>query len=87
MVSSFFYLCTIASQALASSSAGAFNEWLLKKDITMGINQKNTYLYFFSLCFNLSLILLNRPAILSSSALFFAGTGSCPGHDPDPRKR
>jgi UDP-sugar transporter A1/2/3 len=69
----FFYLCTITIQALASSGAGAFNEWLLKKDIKMGINQKNLYLYFFSLCFNLTLILLNRPHILFSTTLFFAG--------------
>jgi hypothetical protein len=74
VVCSIFYLCTITIQALASSGAGAFNEWLLKRDIKMGINQKNIYLYFFSLCFNLSLILLNRPQILSSTELFFNGT-------------
>jgi len=68
-----FYLCTITIQALASSGAGAFNEWLLKRDIKMGINQKNIYLYFFSLCFNFTLILLNRPQILSSTELFFNG--------------
>jgi len=68
-----WYLGTITAQALASSGAGAFNEWLMKKDINMGINQKNTYLYFFSLCFNLGFILATNPTILSSSELFFAG--------------
>ncbi len=67
------YLATITMQALASSGAGAYNEFLLKKDINIGINTKNAYMYVFSIIFNLLFIINAKPGLLLSWDAFFLG--------------
>jgi len=64
------YLLAVATQAFTSSLGGVYNEYLLKKNVTMGINQKNMYLYFFSILVNLLFITLFKPELLDSRTFF-----------------
>jgi drug/metabolite transporter (DMT)-like permease len=72
---SLLHIGTITVQAFSSSLGGTYNEYLLKMNVDMGINQKNAYLYTFSLTLNSLLIIIAKPHLLSVDVFFEGWTG------------
>uniref|UniRef100_A0A7S1Q8F3 Sugar phosphate transporter domain-containing protein n=1 Tax=Neobodo designis TaxID=312471 RepID=A0A7S1Q8F3_NEODS len=62
-------------QASLSAFAGVYNEFLLKRDISMDVNEQNFFMYAFALGFNLMIGLYNDPVYYTS----FAFLGSLNG--------
>ena len=62
-------------QASLSAFAGVYNEFLLKRDISMDVNEQNFFMYAFALGFNLMIGLYNDPVYYTS----FAFVGSLNG--------
>jgi len=61
----------MALQALCSSSGGVYFAWLLqRRSLTVPIWVKNTYLYFWGVCFNLIYILFFRSHLLFQRQFF-----------------
>lgn len=57
-------------QASLSAFAGVYNEYLLKRDITMDVNEQNFFMYSFALVFNLGFGLFSHPSYYLSGELF-----------------
>lgn len=53
-------------QASLSAFAGVYNEFLLKRDISMDINEQNFFMYSFALVFNLGFGLYTQPDYYTS---------------------
>eukprot|EP00759_Apiculatamorpha_spiralis_P040354 PhF_6_TR38953/c0_g1_i1/m.58290 len=66
------YIFFIFFQASLSAFAGVYNEYLLKKDITMDVNEQNFFMYSFALIFNLGYGLYSNPTYYSSGQVFSA---------------
>ena len=70
-------------QASLSSFAGVYNEFLLKKDVNMDVNEQNFYMYTFALFFNLGFGLATNPdyytsgRVVSSVNSWFVATVVC----------
>lgn len=57
-------------QASLSSFAGVYNEFLLKRDISMDVNEQNYFMYTFALFFNLGFGLYTNPEYYTSGKVF-----------------
>lgn len=57
-------------QASLSAFAGVYNEFLLKKEITMDINEQNFFMYSFALIFNLGYGVVHNPDYYLSGQVF-----------------
>jgi UDP-sugar transporter A1/2/3 len=57
-------------QASLSAFAGVYNEFLLKRDISMDVNEQNFFMYSFALVFNLSFGFLMNPDYYTSGKVF-----------------
>jgi drug/metabolite transporter (DMT)-like permease len=64
------YILFLFFQASLSAFAGVYNEYLLKKDITMDVNEQNFFMYSFALIFNLGYGLMSNPTYYSSGQVF-----------------
>ena len=62
-------------QASLSAFAGVFNEFLLKKDIQMDVNEQNFFMYSFALIFNCGWGLYTNPSYYSSGDVFRSFNG------------
>jgi len=60
------YIFFLFFQASLSAFAGVYNEYLLKKDITMDVNEQNFFMYSFALVFNLGYGFLSNPEYYTS---------------------
>eukprot|EP00758_Cryptobia_borreli_P008631 Tbor_TRINITY_DN5405_c1_g1::TRINITY_DN5405_c1_g1_i1::g.24107::m.24107 len=60
------YVFIILFQALLSSLTGVYNEFLLKRDISMDVNESNFFMYSFALLFNLVIGMCTNPEYYSS---------------------
>lgn len=56
-------------QASLSAFAGVYNEFLLKKDLSMDVNEQNFFMYAFALLFNLIIGLVMKPDLYTSGRL------------------
>eukprot|EP01104_Vermistella_antarctica_P012519 TRINITY_DN3646_c0_g1_i1.p1 TRINITY_DN3646_c0_g1~~TRINITY_DN3646_c0_g1_i1.p1 ORF type:complete len:352 (+),score=83.06 TRINITY_DN3646_c0_g1_i1:66-1058(+) len=68
--SSPIYILAVVFQAFTSSLGGVYSEVLLKKDVNIGLNIKNMYLYFFAIVFNGAFIVFFKPHLLSTETFF-----------------
>jgi UDP-sugar transporter A1/2/3 len=57
-------------QASLSAVAGVYNEFLLKRDITMDVNEQNFFMYTFALIFNLGWSLAINPSYYTTGKAF-----------------
>mmetsp|Transcript_43647 Transcript_43647/g.110107 ORF Transcript_43647/g.110107 Transcript_43647/m.110107 type:complete len:345 (+) Transcript_43647:73-1107(+) len=73
VVKAFIYLLSMVLQSFLSSLGGVYNEFLLKKDVDIGMNTKNIYMYSFSMVLYLGWLVAVRPDTLSSVDGFFSG--------------
>jgi hypothetical protein len=62
-------------QASLSAFAGVYNEFLLKRDITMDVNEQNFFMYSFALFFNFGWGLLTNPHYYTSGMLLHSLNG------------
>lgn len=62
-------------QASLSAFAGVYNEFLLKRDIQMDVNEQNFFMYSFALFFNLSIGLYSNPTYYVSGQVFASLSG------------
>ena len=60
------YILFLFFQASLSAFAGVYNEYLLKKDITMDVNEQNFFMYSFALVFNLGYGIMSNPTYYTS---------------------
>lgn len=68
-----FHLATMLVQSFLSSLGGVYSEILLQKNISLSIHVKNSYLYIFSILFNLVWISIAEPEMLASWAALTRG--------------
>jgi len=64
------FLVSIVVQSLMSSLGGVYNEFLLKKNVEIGMNVKNMYLYIFSIIFYFFFIMIFHWEMLTPSVYF-----------------
>lgn len=57
-------------QASLSAFAGVYNEFLLKRDISMDVNEQNFFMYSFALAFNLGYGLMTNAPYYTSGRVF-----------------
>eukprot|EP00760_Papus_ankaliazontas_P007872 PhM_4_TR13574/c0_g1_i1/m.18162 len=64
------YVTFLFFQASLSAFAGVYNEYLLKKDISMDVNEQNFFMYSFALVFNLGYGLMSNTEYYTSGTVF-----------------
>jgi len=62
-------------QASLSAFAGVYNEFLLKRDISMDVNEQNFFMYSFALLFNLGWGLFTNPDYYTSGQVLQSMNG------------
>lgn len=62
-------------QASLSAFAGVFNEFLLKKDLNMDVNEQNFFMYTFAVIFNCGWGLYTNPTYYTSGSVFRSFNG------------
>jgi UDP-sugar transporter A1/2/3 len=62
-------------QASLSAFAGVFNEFLLKKDINMDVNEQNFFMYSFAVLFNCGWGMYTNPSYYTSGDVFRSFNG------------
>jgi solute carrier family 35 (UDP-sugar transporter), member A1/2/3 len=62
-------------QASLSAFAGVYNEFLLKRDVSMDVNEQNFFMYSFALMFNLGWGLLTNAEYYTSGQVFGSMSG------------
>ncbi|KAG5509114.1 hypothetical protein JKF63_06123 [Porcisia hertigi] len=60
------YVLSILLQALLSSVAGVYNEYVLKKELLLSIHQQNFFMYLYSILFNAVFGLIGNSVIVTN---------------------
>eukprot|EP01006_Ploeotia_vitrea_P044525 TRINITY_DN66836_c11_g1_i1.p1 TRINITY_DN66836_c11_g1~~TRINITY_DN66836_c11_g1_i1.p1 ORF type:complete len:379 (+),score=194.35 TRINITY_DN66836_c11_g1_i1:36-1172(+) len=66
----------VIAQAFLSAVAGVYNEYLLKKDLHLNINEQNSYLYFYTTITSLVYLAIIDPSAYNHSKFFRGFDGS-----------
>lgn len=64
-------LLLLLLQCLLSSVSGVYNEYLFKRDVSLGMNLQNAWLYAFNIAYNLLHVVLCETALLRDGHEFF----------------
>jgi drug/metabolite transporter (DMT)-like permease len=70
-----WHLLVLLFQASLSAFAGVYNEFLLKRDVAMDVNEANFFMYSFALVLNLAFGMWNNPTYYSSGRVFSSFNG------------